>query len=224
MDTLTGDPIPTRTLSRTPLSRAIRERLTDEPSAKSVPWHPAPVELDESKITRGDSATWRVANRSTGVWPQTLHICFPTSGWSIHSSGLSRCLDRTSAHTNTWWSLRSGVWSVWVLETWPGSPGSWCATWDGDHSTDRWQSGHSWLLPNQWVMHPSLDLRGDKELPAPCPETRTKGFLHMSKARRLDLDHAKCFPSGRTPWSWATTVEVSCTAGQKVSRWTAAVF
>ncbi len=57
MDTLTGEPIPTRTLSRTPLSRAIRERLTDEPSAKSVPWHPAPVELDESKITRGDSAT-----------------------------------------------------------------------------------------------------------------------------------------------------------------------
>ncbi len=28
------------------------------------------------------------------------------------------------------------------------------------------------------------------------------------------------FPSGRTPWSWATTVGVSCTAGQKVSRWT----
>ncbi len=29
-----------------------------------------------------------------------------------------------------------------------------------------------------------------------------------------------CFPSGRTPWSWATTVGVLCTAGQKVSRWT----
>ncbi len=61
------------------------------------------------------------------------------------------------------------------------------------------RGGHSWLLPNQWVMHPSLDLRGDKELPAPCPETRTKGFLHMSKARRLDLDHAKCFPLRENP-------------------------
>ncbi len=32
------------------------ERHTDEASATSVPWHPAPVELDESEITRGDIA------------------------------------------------------------------------------------------------------------------------------------------------------------------------
>ncbi len=30
------------------------ERHTDEASATSAPWHPAPVELDESKRTRGD--------------------------------------------------------------------------------------------------------------------------------------------------------------------------
>ncbi len=64
--------------------------------------------------------------------------------------------------------------SVWVLKTWPASPGSWCATWDGDHSTDRGQDGHSWPLPNRSGMHPSLVLRGDKELPEPGPETRTK--------------------------------------------------
>ncbi len=37
----------------------------------------------------------------------------------------------------------------------------------------------------------------------------------LSERRREPL-----FPSGRTPWFWATTIGVSCTAGQKVSRWT----
>ncbi len=32
--------------------------------------------------------------------------------------------------------------SVSVLETRPTSPANWCATWDGDHSTDRGQGGH----------------------------------------------------------------------------------
>ncbi|KAL0189687.1 hypothetical protein M9458_016786, partial [Cirrhinus mrigala] len=32
------------------------ERHTDEASATSVPWHPAPGELDESERTRGDIA------------------------------------------------------------------------------------------------------------------------------------------------------------------------
>ncbi len=34
-----------RTLSRTPVSRAIGERRTDEASAKYIPQHPAPAEL-----------------------------------------------------------------------------------------------------------------------------------------------------------------------------------
>ncbi len=69
--------------------------------------------------------------------------------------------------------------SVWVLETRPASPGSWCATWDGDHSTVRGQGGHS-----------------------PGPETRTKGFLHMSKARRhrrMTLIMQSGFPLGENP-------------------------
>ncbi len=51
-------------------------------------------------------------------------------------------------------------------------------------------------------MHPSLALRGDKELPAPGPETKTKGFLHMSKARRhrrMTLIMRSGFPLGENP-------------------------
>ncbi len=113
--------------------------------------------------------------------------------------------------------------SVWVLETRPASPGSWCATWDGDHSTDRGQGGHSWPLPNRWGTRLSLALRGDKELPAPGPETRTKVSSTCLRHIGIAAWSWSCeagFPSGRTPWSWATTVGVSCTAGQKISRWT----
>ncbi len=72
-------------------------------------------------------------------------------------------------------------------------------------------------------MHLSLKSRGDKELPAPGPETKTKGFLHMSKARRhcwVTLIMRSGFHLGENRLSWATTVGVSCTAGQKLSRWT----
>ncbi len=54
------------------------------------------------------------------------------------------------------------------------------------------------------------------------PETKTKGFLHMSKARRhrcVTLIMQSGFHLGENPLSWATTVGVSCTAGQKSSRW-----
>ncbi len=112
------------------------------------------------------------------------------------------------------WAERSGkgvqahgnlsglVESVWVLETRLASPGRWCATWDGGHSTGRRKSGHSWPLPNRWEMHPLLALRGDKELPAPGPETRTKGFLHMFMARRhrhVTFIMWSGFPLGENP-------------------------
>ncbi len=77
-----------------------------------------------------------------------------------------------SVRTNTWWSLRSGRKCFSARTT--ASISSWCATWDGNRSTDRGQGGHSWPLPNRWEMRPSLLLHGDKELPAPGPKTRTK--------------------------------------------------
>ncbi len=110
-----------------------------------------------------------------------------------------------------------------MLERRPASPGSWCATWDGDHSTDRGQGGHSWPPSNRSGMHPSLALRGGKELPRPGPETRTKVPSTCPRHVGITAWPWSCgtgFPSGRTPWTWATTVGVSCTAGQKVSRWT----
>ncbi len=112
--------------------------------------------------------------------------------------------------------------SVWVLETRPATLSNWCATWDGDHSTDRGQGSHSLPLPNRWGICPSLALSSDKELPAPGPETRTKlsstCLRHVSFAA-WSWSCEVGFPSVRTPWSWATTVGVSCTAGQKVSHW-----
>ncbi len=72
-------------------------------------------------------------------------------------------------------------------------------------------------------MHPSLALHGGKELPGPGPETRTKVSSTCPRHVGIATWPWSCgtgFPSGRTPWTWATTVGVSCTAGQKVSRWT----
>ncbi len=66
-------------------------------------------------------------------------------------------------------------------------------------------------------------LGGDKELPAPGPETRTKVSSTCLRHVGIAAWPWSCeagFPLGRTPWSWATTVGVSCTAGQKLSRWT----
>ncbi len=103
------------------------------------------------------------------------------------------------------------------------SPDNRCAIWDGDHSTDRGLSGHSWLLPNRWETRPSLTITGDTELPAPGPDLRTKvsstclGLAHtVERPWSCEVD----FPSGKIPWSWATTAGVSCTAGQMVSHWT----
>ncbi len=58
-----------RTLARTPGSRVIGEQRTDEASATSVPWHPAPVELDELESTRGDIAL------CTYLSSEEVHLC-----------------------------------------------------------------------------------------------------------------------------------------------------
>ncbi len=96
-----------------------------------------------------------------------------------------------------------------MLETRPASPGSWCATWDGNHSTDRGPSGHSWLLPNQWGIRPLASVRSDKELPVPGPELWTKVSFTCLRQECSTAWPWACntgFSSGRTSWSWATTV------------------
>ncbi len=49
---------------------------------------PGPRTILSPGRTRGDSEVSWVANRSTWAWPNTLHICFTTSGWSLLSLGL----------------------------------------------------------------------------------------------------------------------------------------
>ncbi len=86
-----------RTLSRTPGSRAIGGKAYRRSSATSAPWHPAPVELDESERTRGDIVRSLETQTVTWARPNFFQICSITSVWSIHSPGLSPCLDRMSA-------------------------------------------------------------------------------------------------------------------------------
>ncbi len=96
------------------------------------------------------------------------------------------------------------------------SPGNLGTTWDGDLPIGSGRGGHSWLLPSPWGRHPSLALHDD------MLHDRNQGFLHLSKARKhccMTLIMWSRLPLGENPWSWATTARVSCTAGQKVSRW-----
>ncbi len=200
------------------LPGAIGERCTDEASAKSVPWHPAPVELDESERTRGDSAMSDVSQTNLPEPGQKLSISSsPPRGeasiprasapastgcllpyWdaqeyellssrvtcpgTTQGSGVPACIRGANADLPDGWYKRPPLCcrcapthgdllgleeSVWVLEKRPASPDSWCATWDGGHSTDRGQGGPSRSLPNQSGMRPLLALRGDNKLPAP---------------------------------------------------------
>ncbi len=88
------------TLARTPGSRAIggkvyRRSLGQVCTIASSPRGAGGVRENQ----RGHCDVSWVAKRSTWAWPKTLHICFTTLGWSIHSPGLGPCLDRMSAHT-----------------------------------------------------------------------------------------------------------------------------
>ncbi len=59
---------------------AIGERCTDEASAKSVPQHPAPAELDESEITRGDSAISDESQADPPPGPNSPYLLQPPQG------------------------------------------------------------------------------------------------------------------------------------------------
>ncbi len=200
--------------------------LTDEASAMSVPWHPAPIPREKQK---GHCEVSRDANKSTWGRPNFFQICSITSVWSFHSpwpQPLSRqdicflickrsptyCLCAL-AHDGL-----SGLGeSILKLEILPGSPGNWCATWDGDLPTDLGRSGHSWPLPSPWGRRPSLALHDDMEPP-------TQGLVTGTTVSSTCLRHISISawpwsckigcPSEKTLWSWATTARVSCAAGQ----------
>ncbi len=87
-----------QTLSRTPGGRAIggnayRWSLGHVCTIASGP-------RGAGCVSENQSGQWDVsrdANRSTCAWPNSLYISSTTSGWSLHSPGLSPCLDRMSA-------------------------------------------------------------------------------------------------------------------------------
>ncbi len=64
-----------RTLSSTPGSRAIGIKAYRRRENQSRQW----------------DVSWD-SNRSTWAWPNSLHISSTTSGWSLHSPGLTPCL------------------------------------------------------------------------------------------------------------------------------------
>ncbi len=87
-----------RTLSRTPGRRAIwgnayRRSLGHVCTIASSP-------RGAGCVWENKSGQWDVshdANRSTCAWPNSFHISSTTSWWSLHSPGLSPCLDMMSA-------------------------------------------------------------------------------------------------------------------------------
>ncbi len=86
--------------------------------------------------------------------------------------------------------------SVWVLETRPASPGSWCAKWHDDHSTDREQGGQSWRLPNRSGMCPLLVLPWSfplRENPLVLSH-HCRGLMY-SRPKGITLDAAAIRPS-----------------------------
>ncbi len=99
---------------------------------------------------------------------------------------------------------------VWDLETRPASPNNWNAKWDGDHSTDRGQG-----------CHPGFLFQGPV-LGAPCRRITSTSTRTVSTCLRhvgtavWPWSCEACFSSEKTPWSWTTTLWVSCTAGQEV--------
>ncbi len=87
-----------RTLSSTPGSRAI--------GGNAYRWSLGHICVIASSprragcVRENQSGQWDVsrdANRSTCAWPNSFYISSTTSGWSLHSPGLSPCLDRMSA-------------------------------------------------------------------------------------------------------------------------------
>ncbi len=89
-----------RTLPRTPGSRAIggnayRRSLGHVCTIVSSPEGAGCMRENQS----GQWDISRDANRCTCAWPNSLHISATTSRWSLHSPGLSPCLDRMSSST-----------------------------------------------------------------------------------------------------------------------------
>ncbi len=142
-----------RTISRTPGSRVIGGNayrrshahvctITSSPIGAGCMWEKRSGQWDVSRDT----------NRSTCAWPNSLHISSTTSGWSLHSPGLSPCLDRMSAPI---------LWTPWDVScskrqqlplgpqedlacqfatwTWPQTPlviyveDHWCVVWLDEH-------------------------------------------------------------------------------------------
>ncbi len=141
---------------------------SDEASATSLPWHPAPMELDEFERIRRDIVRSLETQTSPPGLDQTSSKFAPSPrcGASI-LPGLSPfrqdicflickrppmyCLCAL-AHDGLF-GLGESVSKLWIL---PASPGNWCATWDGDLPTDLGWIGHSWPLPSPWGRRPLL--------------------------------------------------------------------
>ncbi len=81
--------------------------------------------------------------------------------------------------------------SVSMIETWPASPGSWCATWDGGCFTDHGLGGHSWPLPQPVRDASVVSVTRWQGAPSTGPWDKNQVFPQMSKAFRLHLDHVK---------------------------------
>ncbi len=93
---------------------------------------------------------------------------------------------------------------------------------DAGLSTDLDSSVPLGSLPSPWERHLLLASCDDMKLPARDPGTGTKVSSTLPKYESIAAWTWSCergCPSGKTLWSWATTVEVSCTAVQKVSQW-----
>ncbi len=169
---------------------------------------------------RGQCDVWWVANRSTCAWPKTLQICFTTSGWSSFPG--PRPLASTECLLLHWDAQEYRLLSA--RETCPGTTQG-----SGAPACIRGER----RPPGGWYKKPQLCCRC---VLAHCdylgPEgkcfnarnkTRTKVSSTCPRHAGIAAWPWSCetgFPSGWTPWTWATTVGVSCTAGQKVSRWT----
>ncbi len=87
-----------RTLSRTPGSRGIGGNAYRRSLGHVCTIAPSP--RGAGYMRKNQCGQWDVsrdANRYTCAWPNSLYISSNTSGWSLHSPGLSPCLDRMSA-------------------------------------------------------------------------------------------------------------------------------
>ncbi len=175
------------TLSRTPGSRTIGEK---------------PRPLPRQDVCSHIEMPRNVNCSQRGVCPGTTQGSgAPACKWGVKTDlpgGWYKRPPRCCRCTPTYDDLSGPRESVSEPETRPASPSSWCATRDGDRSTDRGQGGHPWPLLNRWGMRPSLALPGNKELPALVPMTRTK--VSYTCLSHLGIATWPCMRSGLPLW------------------------